>query len=714
MAALAVAAGAALALAVPATAGGASPTAGWSGANVVLPANAVTASPSAAFSSSCPAPGNCVVVGVYETTAGQSAVFADTQTAGAWSATQVPLPSNGGAHANPFPQSLDCPQVGSCTVVGRYTVASVHQEFAATLAAGSWSSQQLPSPPNPAATPGTTIIGAQCPAPGSCAVVGSYHAAGTKKAGLILTESGTTWTGLQAPLPANAAATPDPTLASVDCWAAGGCVAAGSYHGPTDNTYGMFETLGGGTWTVAATPLPSGGIPSNSLGLAAISCPGPEDCTAVGGFTDGADHTAGMAVTDDGGALSATATPVPANATTGMDSGSLVFSVSCPSTTWCAAGGIYATGGSPTGTVFLLELTGGTWKATQAPGLPANKTALATTISCSWPGSCSAAGYFLTAATKPTGFLETLVNGTWTEQNALGGAGSGTGSFFGTPESAGGGLSCVAGTCAAAGTTGITTPGGGHGFVDTYPSLDGYQEVASDGGLFAFGTPFFGSMGGMPLNQPIVAMAVKPDNGGYYEVASDGGIFAFGAPFHGSMGGKPLNEPIVGIAFDSLTGGYYEVASDGGIFAFTAPFHGSMGGKPLNAPIVGIAFDPDTGGYYEVASDGGIFAFTAPFHGSMGGKPLNKPIVGITVDTATGGYYEVASDGGLFAFTAPFHGSMGGQPLNEPIVGMAYDYVTGGYYEVASDGGLFAFTAPFNGSMGGQPLNKPVVGIAFG
>jgi hypothetical protein len=31
-------------------------------------------------------------------------------------------------------------------------------------------------------------------------------------------------------------------------------------------------------------------------------------------------------------------------------------------------------------------------------------------------------------------------------------------------------------------------------------------------------------------------------------VASDGGIFSFNAPFFGSMGGKPLNAPMVGMA----------------------------------------------------------------------------------------------------------------------------------------------------------------------
>ena len=55
-------------------------------------------------------------------------------------------------------------------------------------------------------------------------------------------------------------------------------------------------------------------------------------------------------------------------------------------------------------------------------------------------------------------------------------------------------------------------------------------------------------MGGKPLNQPVVGLASTPGGGGYWEVASDGGLFAFGdAQFYGSMGGKPLNKPIVGM-----------------------------------------------------------------------------------------------------------------------------------------------------------------------
>ena len=72
-------------------------------------------------------------------------------------------------------------------------------------------------------------------------------------------------------------------------------------------------------------------------------------------------------------------------------------------------------------------------------------------------------------------------------------------------------------------------------------SATGYWHAAADGGVFALGTaPFFGSMGGHPLNAPVVGIASTPDHGGYWLVATDGGVFSFGdALFQGSMGGRP-------------------------------------------------------------------------------------------------------------------------------------------------------------------------------
>jgi hypothetical protein len=245
----------------------------------------------------------------------------------------------------------------------------------------------------------------------------------------------------------------------------------------------------------------------------------------------------------------------------------------------------------------------------------------------------------------------------------------------------------------------------------------GYWMVASDGGIFTYGTArFYGSAGNLALNKPIVGMAANPTAGGYWLVASDGGIFSYGdAPFYGSTGNLVLNKPIVGMAATPDGGGYWMVASDGGIFAFgDATFFGSAGNLVLNKPIVGMATTPDGGGYWLVASDGGVFAYgDAPFYGSTGNITLNKPIVGMAADPNGGGYWMVASDGGLFSYGASqFYGSTGNLVLNKPVVGMSPTFDGAGYWLVASDGGIFSFgDAQFAGSAGNLVLNKPIVGM---
>ena len=93
-----------------------------------------------------------------------------------------------------------------------------------------------------------------------------------------------------------------------------------------------------------------------------------------------------------------------------------------------------------------------------------------------------------------------------------------------------------------------------------------------------------------PVGSTGVKTTGTPGGGGYWEVASDGGVFAFGdARYFGSMGGRPLSAPVVGLVGTSGGGGYWEVASDGGVFAFgDARYFGSMGGRPLARPVVGL------------------------------------------------------------------------------------------------------------------------------
>ena len=232
-----------------------------------------------------------------------------------------------------------------------------------------------------------------------------------------------------------------------------------------------------------------------------------------------------------------------------------------------------------------------------------------------------------------------------------------------------------------------------------------------------FGTTPVGANTVSNPNAPIVGMAATPDGDGYWLVASDGGIFSYGsAQFHGSTGSLQLNAPIVGMAAAPGGGGYWLVARDGGIFNYgSAGFFGSAGSLHLNAPIVGMAPTRDGGGYWLVASDGGIFSYgDARFWGSAGAMALNAPVVAMAATPAGGGYWLVGSDGGIFSYgDAQFSGSTGSLRLDAPIVGMAAAPGGGGYWLVASDGGVFTYgNATYLGSLGGSALPAPVVGMA--
>ncbi len=77
----------------------------------------------------------------------------------------------------------------------------------------------------------------------------------------------------------------------------------------------------------------------------------------------------------------------------------------------------------------------------------------------------------------------------------------------------------------------------------------GYWVAAADGSVSAFGdAPYLGSAASGKLVAPAVAIAVTADGRGYWVAAADGGVFSFGdAGFLGSAVGIPANEPIVGL-----------------------------------------------------------------------------------------------------------------------------------------------------------------------
>jgi hypothetical protein len=605
---------------------------------------------------------------------------------GTWS--EVPsIPNPGQPTFNEY-NAISCVGPSFCVAMGDGSNGNIYP-LAALWNGAAWSATTNVAQPTQAGVE-VNFTGVSCLTQTWCMASGWYDSDTHPQTTIVEQWNGSSWSIVPTPDPGGLAG--NDALTGVSCTAATFCVAVGTNAtGPT--TVPLILFWNGSTWTTAVLP---GGLDNSHL--KGVSCVGPW-CEAVG--SQGAGP---LALTGTGTSWSAQTVPSGAP-------GSTLESVSCFSTTRCAAVGWQ---NSDVLDANLVEQwDGAAWSLETVPNASTTDGDLLNGVDCFGPTSCVAGGAVNTA--PPNVFANQILawNGnSWSLQTTPMVTGT-TGDTVLT-------VACVPDDqCLAAGDAGSPLAFTAGPQVLTAPiHRPGYDEVASDGGLFSFGAPFFGSMGGKHLNAPIVGMAMTPDGGGYWEVASDGGLFAFGdAAFYGSMGGKPLNAPIVGMV-PTLDGrGYYEVASDGGLFAFgDAVFLGSMGGKPLNASIVGIALAP-AGGYYEVASDGGLFAFggtaLAPFLGSMGGKPLNKPIVAMAV-TPQGGYYEAASDGGLFAFggtaLAPFLGSMGGKPLNKPIVDLSVN-PAGGYYEVATDGGLFSFGTPFLGSMGGKPLNAPIVGM---
>ena len=632
-----------------------------------------------------------IAIGLLCTSAGVLALSASAPAATITPWSIVPSANTSAAQANAL-AAVSCTGPMFCMAVGSYDGA---QQFTLAEVWNGTSWTVVPTP-NGTTTNFNQLNGVSCTSPTACVSVGVYGNGSDEGQTLAESWDGHTWTQLTTVNPSVATGFPDQAFGAVACTSPTSCTAVGDYTINLNTDQTLVETWDGHTWTV----VPSANTSTNDRNfLDGVSCPTPTNCMAVGEVESG---IASQNLAEQWNGTSWSIVPTPDASTTTPN---VLNNVTCTNPSFCMAVGYNDTGASP---ASLIEMWNGTaWSIVSgaATVIPNSDENFLYGISCIDPSSCVATGHWSnTGDVKDSTLIESWDGSTWAIvpspnaspvlQDDLEGA------------SCGGGSECV--------TVGQTqTAGANQTLIEQAPvTASGYYEVASDGGLFAYHATFHGSMGGTPLNAPVVGMAYDRATGGYYEVATDGGLFAFNAPFYGSMGGAPLNKPVVGMAYDPTTGGYWEVASDGGVFAFNAPFYGSMGGTPLNKPIVGMSALPDGSGYYEVASDGGLFAFHAPFYGSMGGKPLNSPVVGMAVDGPTGGYWEVASDGGLFAFKALYDGSMGGKPLNKPVVGMAAQPDGSGYWEVASDGGLFAFNTPFLGSTGGMPINKPMVGMA--
>ncbi len=386
---------------------------------------------------SCPATGDCTAIGDYVDIHGWTEGVILTEAGGVWTQTsEVADPVNVPVFRTPDVSlnAVSCPASGDCLVVGTYQNSKHHTQGLLEIErGGKWapeSQQAIGSdlPPDAAAEIPTLqgqpfltveLDSVSCVAGGQCVTAGSYTDSSGLQQGMLVTGAETpshswTFSGTQASLPGDAATSPDVSLSSISCPSLGECAAVGSYHDATHLQQGLLLSESGGVWqTGAAAQLSPDAAADAQAALSSVSCAAVGDCDAVGyEYDNSAGSQQGLALTDTGGSWGQAVTPAfPA------DGGTIPFgqlsSVSCSAPSSCAAAGNYQDDSFGVHPLLLSQSVDGSWSSPGTepalPGVGAGAAANVESVACAPAGGCAAIADYTDAAGDA---LAAAVNGT--------------------------------------------------------------------------------------------------------------------------------------------------------------------------------------------------------------------------------------------------------------------------------------------------------------
>jgi hypothetical protein len=270
------------------------------------------------------------------------------------------------------------------------------------------------------------VEGISCPNVGDCSAVGIYSPAANEAALFVVDETSGTW-GTATEVPGYAALNTgngQNVAISISCASVGNCVAGGAYTGSSNYLYPFTVSETNGNWG-SATEL--GGFPITggdaSGAVTAIDCTALGDCSAGGLYGDGTGVQA-FVVSETGGSWGS---PVEAPGLGTLNAGGTAYvtSLSCFSTGYCGATGVF-TDSSSDAQAFVVNDTGGTWgNAIEVPGLAALNVAGAATpegISCGASTSCVVGGSYGVAANETQAFVAAETSGSWGNAAEVAGA----------------------------------------------------------------------------------------------------------------------------------------------------------------------------------------------------------------------------------------------------------------------------------------------------
>jgi hypothetical protein len=298
----------------------------------------------------CPSAGNCVVVGDYGTDLDSNGIssqwdaFLADEVNGVWQPAQevpgITTLSTAGSSAS----TITCPATGDCVISGDYqtgtadTSTDTTEAFAAIESGGTWGNAKQP-PGTTASTGGEALISQfGCSSAGNCLATGSVsNSDGTVTSQFLVPLSGGTLAAAQK-------VSGVVGLGSVACPAVGDCVVTAQL-GTSAKPVSATLTESNGTWGKAAalpgaTSLPK--VTGSDAGQ--ISCASVGNCTVVGGYywDNGPPIAAtGSFAADEAGGTWGSAEPLPGLAALNAGDYGSASGLSCSAAASCVAAGVY-------------------------------------------------------------------------------------------------------------------------------------------------------------------------------------------------------------------------------------------------------------------------------------------------------------------------------------------------------------------------------------
>jgi len=276
--------------------------------------------PTRLFGVDCPSETRCIAVGNYQSSQGP-ATLAELWNENKWSVQTTPAPP--GATSSEL-VGVGCNSTANCVGVGSAVIGGVKTAIAEKWVSPAWSLESIPIPEGATSS---QLDGVDCIWSNFCVAVGRYTATGGSVKSLLMSWNGTSWSLQALTAPAGAI---ESTLRDVSCTKSPSrCTAVGSWRKGIYEEFTLAYRFNGSTWTLQATPNPSG---SNGSVFQDVSCATETSCTGVGSWINGLNNQA-LAAKWDGSSWSMEGVPIPAGATS-----SPFFGVSCRSTTCMGAG----------------------------------------------------------------------------------------------------------------------------------------------------------------------------------------------------------------------------------------------------------------------------------------------------------------------------------------------------------------------------------------